>query len=110
MSLGYNPISRLVGFKSPVSEMHEWVRKEDPDKGGTVGSVLSPGHLRISDVFVFPIHEPKIGHFLPRLRNDRELEKLTRRQRQRKRHLELEFALFQTSSLQFYLVQFVKCG
>lgn len=60
------------------------------NKGGTVGFVLSPGHLRISDVFVFPIHEPKIGHFLPRLRNNRELEKLTRRQRQRKRHLELE--------------------
>ena len=86
------------------------MNKEDPDKGGTAGSVLSPGHLRISNVFVFLIHEPKIGHFFPRLRNNRELEKLTRRQRQRKRHLELEFALFQTSSLKIHLVQFVKCG
>ena len=96
--------------ESGIRDTHEWVNKEDPDKGGTVGSVLSPGHLRISNVFVFPIHEPRIGHFFPRLINNKELEKLTRRQRQRKRHLELEFALFQTSSLQFYLVQFVKCG
>ena len=53
---------------------------------------------------------PKLDTFFPDWENNRELEKLTRRQRQRKRHLELEFALFQTSSLQFYLVQIVKCG
>ena len=74
--------------ESGIQDTHEWVNKEDPDKGGTVGSVLSPGHLRISNVFVSPhIHEPKIGPFFPRLINhDKELEKLTRRQRQRKRH------------------------
>ena len=33
-----------------------------------------------------------------------------RREGQRKRYLGLEFALFQTSSLQFYLVQYVKYG
>ena len=41
--------------------------------------------------------------------NIRELKQL-RRQGQWKRHLELESALFQTSSLQFYLVQYVKYG
>ena len=44
---------------------------------------------------------------MPRAIRIRELKQL-RRQGQRKHHLELEFALFQTSSLQFYLVQFVK--
>ena len=73
--------------ESGIRDTDEWVNKEDPDNGGTVGSVLSPGHLRISNVFVSPhIHEPKIGHFFPRLINNKELEKLTRRQRQRKRH------------------------
>ena len=64
------------------------MNKEDPDKGGTVGSILSPGHLRISNVFVSPhIHEPKIEHFFPRLGKNRQPKKLTRRQQQRKRHL-----------------------
>ena len=46
---------------------------------------------------------------MPRAILIRELKQL-RRQGQRERHLELEFALFQTSSLLFYLVQFVKYG
>ena len=83
-----------------VSEIHDLILRElraGPDKGGTVGSVLSPGHLRVSNVFVSPhIHEPKIEHFFTRLGKNRQLKKLTRRQRQGKRHFELEFALFQT--------------
>ena len=58
--------------ESGIRDTHEWVNKEDPDKGGTVGSVLSPGHLRISNVFVSPhVHEPKIGPFFPRPINNK---------------------------------------
>lgn len=39
----------------------------------------------------------------------RRLQQPTRRQRNRERRLQNEFALFQTSSLLFRLVQFVKC-
>ena len=32
-------------LESGIQDTHEWVNKEDPDKGGTVGSVLSPVSL-----------------------------------------------------------------